>query len=120
MINNRVRNQLRKSAAEMRRLKDVLKDAFQVFPRDLVGINAHRAVSKIQGANVVKPENVVNVTMRDKNRVEIIYFCAKCLLAKIYRSINENFFALVFDQDRNAQTFIPRIGRKTSFAFAAD
>ena len=34
---DRVRNQLRQTAAEMRRLKDILKNAPQIFPRDFVG-----------------------------------------------------------------------------------
>src|SRR5215203_290794 len=117
---DRVRNQLGKPAADMRRLKDILKNAFEVFPRDFVGVNAHRAVAKIERANIVEPENMVNMTMRDQNRVEIINARAQRLLAKIYRGINENFPSGVLDKYRNAQAFIARIVRKTSFAIASD
>jgi hypothetical protein len=56
---------LRQTAADVRRLENVLINAAQIFPRERVGENAHRAVAKIERANVVETENVVNVAMRD-------------------------------------------------------
>ena len=115
-----VRNELRQTAAEMRRLKNILKNAPQILPGDFVGENAHRAVSEIERADVVKPENVVNVAVRNQNRVEKFYARAQGLLPEIYRSIDENSFSGVFDEDGNAQAFVLRIVRPASFAIASD
>ena len=60
-----------------------------------------------QGANVVEPENVVDVAMRDKNRVEVIYTSAQSLLAKIDRGIDENRFSGMFDEPFADSSGIP-------------
>ena len=69
IFGHRMRNQLRQTAAEMSRFENILKDAFDVGPRDLVGIDAHRAIAKIERTNIIQPENMVNVAMRNQNRV---------------------------------------------------
>ena len=73
---DRVRYELRQAAAEMSWIEDVLEYATKVGPSNLVRINAHRAVAKIQLTNIVKPKNVVNVTMRDENCVKMADLCS--------------------------------------------
>src|SRR5438874_2611676 len=65
-----VRDDLRETAAVVGRLEDVLEDAADVHPRALVGIDAERAVVKVQGAYVVETEDVIGVAVRDEHCVE--------------------------------------------------
>src|SRR5688500_13926690 len=58
---DRVRDQLRKAAAKVRRPKDVLKNSAEVDPCDLIRKHAHRTVTKIEWPNIVEPEDVIDV-----------------------------------------------------------
>lgn len=98
---DRVRDQLRQPAAEMRRFKDVFEYPTQVGPRDLISINAHRAMSEIQRPYIVEPENVIDVAMRQHHGIQPIDAGTQCLLAKIDRRIDEDLFIRVFDQHGN-------------------
>ena len=66
-----VRNHFRQTAAEVRRLEDVFEDAFDIDPRAFVRINAECAETKVQRADVVETKNVIGVTVRDQDRVEM-------------------------------------------------
>ena len=76
IVINRVRYQLRQAAADVVRLEDVLENSPEVFPRGLIRIDGHRAISKIQWTDVVKTEYVIDVTMRYQNRIEKFYLCS--------------------------------------------
>jgi hypothetical protein len=93
----------------MRGFEDVFKDPPKVGPRDLIRINTHRSVSKIERTYVVEPKDVINVTVSNQNGVKIFDLCAKSLLAKIDRGINKDLFVLVLDQDRDAKAFVTGI-----------
>jgi hypothetical protein len=80
---DRVRDKLRQPTAEMRRVKDVFENAAKIAPRDLVCVNAHCAVSKIERSYIVKPKNVIDVTMRYQNRIKVANICPQRLLPKI-------------------------------------
>jgi len=101
-----VGDQLRKPAAKMDRLKDVLKDSSKIYPRDLVRKDRHCSVSKIQGADIVETENVIDMTMRDKHRVNAVDLRSEGLLPEIGGRVDENLFIVVFDEDRNAEAVI--------------
>ena len=73
---DRVRDQLRKTPAEVRWLKDVLKDSAKVAPRDLVRIHAHCTMAEIERPDIVEPEDVIDVTVRYEDRIEAIDFCS--------------------------------------------
>src|SRR5690606_17905784 len=107
--NDRVRDQLRKPSAKMRRFKNVLEDPAKIDPRNIVSEYRHRTVSKIQRANVVKPEDVVNVAVSYQDGVEIIHPGAQGLRPKGRRGIDQNSTSRVFDQHRSAKPFVPRI-----------
>ena len=78
-----MRNYLRQATAEMRRLEDVFEDAFDVDPRPFIRINAECAKAKVQRANVIETEDVISVTMRDQDRVEMTQAKPQCLLSEI-------------------------------------
>src|SRR5438132_1652881 len=65
-VDDRVRHNLWQAAAEMRRLKYVLKNSADVFPGALVCVKAERPMTKGKGPNVIKSENVIGVYMRDQ------------------------------------------------------
>src|SRR4029077_17407425 len=71
IVCDRMRNKLRQSAADMRWFKNVFKDPPKILPRDLVGIDAHSPVSEIERTNVIEPEDVIDMAMRDQYSVEI-------------------------------------------------
>src|SRR2546427_5638232 len=81
-VDDGVRNNLRQSAAEMRRLKHVLKNASDVFPGAFVRIQSQRAMTKVQRANVVEPEDVIRMTVRYQHRVEMFEPMPQSLLTK--------------------------------------
>ena len=83
-------NHFRQTAAKVRRLKDVFEDAFDIDPRAFVRINAKRAKTKVQRADVVETKNVIGVTVSDQNSVEMLQSEAQRLLAKVGRRIDEN------------------------------
>src|SRR2546425_13333017 len=63
-VDDGMRDDLRQAAAEMRRLKYVLKNSPDVFPGAFVCIKSERAMTKIKRPNVIKSENVIGMTMR--------------------------------------------------------
>src|SRR5690606_10520488 len=82
-MNHRVRYQLRQPAAEMRRLKDVLKDPAKVDPCDLIRKDRHRPVPEIQWPDVIQPKNMIDVTVRDQHCIQPANIRAQGLLPKI-------------------------------------
>src|SRR5689334_6651565 len=117
---NRVGNHLRQSATEVRWFEDVLEDAFDIYPRTFVRMNAECAEAKVERANVVEAEDVIGVTVGDQNGVETFESEAQRLLAKIGGGIDEDGLARVFDDHRNAQTFVARIVRGTGLTLATN
>lgn len=117
---DRVRDKLRQPAAQVGRLKDVLKDPAKVGPGNLIGEDRHRPVAKIQRPNVIEAEDVIDVAMRDEHRVELADFGPQCLLTEIGRGINEDRLAFVLDEDRDAEPLITRVIGETRLAIAGD
>lgn len=115
-----VRDELRQPAAEMGRLKYVLKDPAKVGPGDLIGKDRHCPVAKVERPDVIKPEDVIDVAMSDQHRVELADICPKSLLAKVRRGIDEDRLSLVLDEDRNAEPLVPRVIGETRLAVAGD
>src|SRR5262249_55094562 len=70
-VDYRVGNELRQPAPEVSRFKHILKNPTDVFPGTLVRVEPQRAITKIQGPNVVKAEDVICVTMCHQHRVEV-------------------------------------------------
>lgn len=97
VVENHVRDKLRKAAAEMRRFEDVLKDTPEVDPRDIVRKYRHRAVAKIERPNVIEAENMIDVAMRYQHRIHLSDICPQRLLPKICRCIDQYRRAVVFD-----------------------
>ena len=106
---NGVRDQLRQSAAEVGGFEDVLEDALEIDPCDVVCEDRHRSESKIQRADVVETEDVIDVAVRNQNSVEAFDLCPQRLLPEIARSIDENFLILMLDEYRNSKPFVARI-----------
>jgi hypothetical protein len=115
-----MRNNLRQAAAKVRRLKDVFENAANVYPSPFVSVKAQRAVTKIQRPNIVEAENVVGVTMRYQDRIEMLQSLTQGLLTKVSRSIDNYGLTRVFDEDRYAQTLITWIVRGAGLAIACD
>src|SRR2546423_2464118 len=117
---DRVRDDLRQAAAEVRRLEDVLEDAADVRPGAPVGVDSQSAVAEVQGAYVVESEDVVGVAVRDENGVEVLDVLTKRLLPEIGRRVNEYRLAVVLDEHGDAQAFVARVVRRARLALAAD
>ena len=117
---NGVRDQLRQSAAEVGGPEDVLEDALQIDPCDVVREDRHRSVSKIQWANIVQAKDVIDVAVRYEHGVKPFYFCPQRLLPEVDGCIDENFFVFMLDEYRDPKPFVARILRKACFAIARD
>lgn len=63
---------------------------------------------------------MVDVAMRNENRIEKVDACPKSLLSKVGRCINKNLAALMFDQNGNAKSFVSRVLRTTRLTVAPD
>ena len=71
-IHNCVRHDLWQPAAEMGRLKHVLKNSADVFPGALVCVQAECAMPKIKRPNVIQPEDMIGMTMRDEHCIQML------------------------------------------------
>src|SRR6185503_20023616 len=87
---NCVRYHLGQPATEMRRLEDIFEDAIDVDPGAFIGVKAERAVAKIQRTNIVEPEDVVRMAVRNQDRIQTLQAVAQGLLPEVGRSIDEN------------------------------
>ena len=76
-------NYLRQATTEMRRLKDVFEDAFDIDPSTLIRIDTERAEAKVQRPDVIKAKDMICVAVCDEHRIELLKTIAKCLLTKI-------------------------------------
>jgi hypothetical protein len=82
-MHDRVRYQLRQSAAVVGRLKDVLKNPSEIDPRDLVRKYRHRSVAKIERPDIVQAKDMIDMTMRDQHRIKPADVRPQSLLAKV-------------------------------------
>jgi hypothetical protein len=67
-------------------------------------------MAKVQRSNIIEAENVISVAMCHQHGVEVSQPTTQGLLAKISRSVNDYGLAGVFDQNRNPQTLVARVG----------
>jgi len=118
--NHGVGNNLWQATAKMRGLKDVTEDAPNVDPGAFICVETQRAMTKVERPNVVEPKDVIGVTVRDQHGVEMLQSITQSLLAKVSRGIDDHGLPGVFDQDRDAQTLVPRIVRSAGLAVAGD
>lgn len=119
-VEDRMRDKLRKPAAQMGRLKNVLKYPAKVGPGDVIGKDRHWAVAKIERPDVIKAKDMIDVAMRYQHGIEPPDICSQGLLAKVRRGVNKDRNALVFDQNRDAEPLIPRVFGKTRLAVTGD
>src|ERR1041384_7195548 len=96
---NDIRDYLRQTTTKVRRLKDVLEDPFDIYPRTLVGVNTKRAKTKVQRPDVIKTKNVIGVTVSDQNGIELFQSEAQSLLPKVCRRIDEDSTSPLFNDD---------------------
>src|SRR6185295_15798418 len=75
-------------------------------------------MTKIQRSNVIESKNVIGVTMRDQNGVEMLQTGAQGLLTKVSRGVNNNCLPGVFNKHRNAQALVTWIVRRARFTVA--
>src|SRR5712691_58753 len=78
-----------------------------------------RPLPDIEWANVIKPENMVGMSMRQQDRIEAVDAGAQCLLAEIRRGIDDHVLPVAREQQGRAEPFIPRIIRTANAAVAA-
>src|SRR2546427_8686146 len=107
--NDSVGNNLWQPTAKMRGLKDVTKDAPNVDPGAFIRIEAQCAMTKIEWTNVVKAKDVIGMTVRYQDGIEMLQSITQSLLAKVSRGIHDHGLTGMFDQYRDAQPLIPRI-----------
>jgi hypothetical protein len=77
-------------------------------------------VAKIDRANVVQPQHVIGMTMRNQQRIQTIHLFPQCLLAKIGGNIHYQTLSVVFDHQTSSQSFVAWIIRLTNLAFTTD
>src|SRR5437660_6643190 len=118
--NDGVGNNLWQPTAKMRRLKDVTEDAPNVDPGAFICVETQRAMTKVERPNVVEPKDVIGMTVRDHDGVEMLQSITQSLLAKVSRGIDDHGLAGMFDQHRDAQAIITRVVRGTGLAVAGD
>jgi len=94
-------HELRQASAEVCGSKDVSENVFEIGPRDLIRVNAHRPVAKIQRPNVVQPKYMIHMAMSDQNSVEMCDLRSQGLLAKVDRGIDKDLPIPMLDQYRN-------------------
>src|ERR1043166_9820359 len=80
---NNVWNHFRQTATEVRRLEDVLEDAFDIYPRAFIRVDIQRAKTKVQRSDVVETKNVIGVTVCDEHSVHVLQTKAQRLLSKV-------------------------------------
>ena len=115
-----MRDQLRQTAAKVRRFKNVLKDPTEIDPCDAVRKDWHRTEAEIQRPYVVQAKNVIDVAVRYEDRVETSYPRTQRLLAKVDRGIDEYLLVVMLDQYGHAQAFVTRVVRQTRFTITGD
>ena len=62
---------------------------------------------------------MVDMAVRDQDRVEPLDLCAKGLLPKIDRRIDQDLFVVMLDEDRDAKALIAGIIGETCLAVAS-
>src|SRR5688572_6387324 len=104
-----MRDQLGQAAAEMRRLKHILKDPAKIGPGDLIRVDTHSTIAKIQRPNIVESEDMIDMTVGDEDRIEPIDLRPQSLLTEIDRRIYENFRFVMLNEDGHPKSFVTRI-----------
>src|SRR5882724_2689544 len=77
-------------------------------------------LTHVEGANVVEPENVVSMGVREEDGVEPLKADAKGLLAEVRRRVNDNVLAIAREEQGRAETVVARIFRSANAATAAE
>ncbi len=97
------------------------EDAPDEAKRFFVAVDRQRrALTDIEGANVIKTEDVVGVAVREQNGVKAFQSNAEGLLAEVRRGINHDVLAAARDQYGRTQPLIVRIVRLAHAAGAAE
>jgi len=77
------------------------------------------ALPDVVRTNIIESQNVVGVTVGEKNGVETIQAGAHGLLAKIRSGVNYDVPAVAREKDGRAEAFVVRVGRTADAARAA-
>ena len=96
---NNVGNHFGQTATKVRRLEDVLEDAFDIDQRSFVRKDAERSETKVQRPNVIETKNVIGMTVSNQNCIEMFQTKSQCLLSKIGGGVDEYGAAGMFDDD---------------------
>src|SRR5579875_1012164 len=78
------------------RLENIGKSAAQNFQRLGGRVDGNgRPLFCVEGTNVIEAENVIGMSVSEKNAIQALEIGAKCLLAKIGRGVHDNFPVIV-------------------------
>jgi len=77
-------------------------------------------LADVERANVIEPENVVGMTVRQQYSVEAFQSDPQGLLTEVRRSVNQHVPAAAGDQHRGTQPLIARIVRLAHAARASE
>src|SRR5438270_12724209 len=109
----------RESAKLVVRFENVAEDMFQAVRRGSIRVERYLAFTpEAERAYVVQAKDVVSVRVRIKHCVKPFDLFANCLLAEIRRGVDQYRVAVVFHQDRRAQSPVMRIVRRAYAAVA--
>ena len=103
-------------------VEGVVKRAADVVPRRRRRIAGNRAaLNPVEAADVVQPEDVIGVAVREEDRIDALDAGGQRLLPEVRRRVDEDRGVTGnIDVDRGAQTRVSRIGRAADVAGAAD
>jgi hypothetical protein len=80
---NRMWDELRQSAPNVGWIENILKNSPKVFPCNLIRVDTHCPVTKVQWPYVIESKNMIDMTMRDQYGIKLPDVRSKSLLAKV-------------------------------------
>jgi len=102
-------------------VEDIGEGAAQDRERLLVAVDGEcGSLVDVERADIVEPENVVGMTMRQQYAIEAVDACAKRLVAKIGCGVNNHVLSISREQKRRPGTFVVGIFRPAHAAVAAE
>lgn len=101
--------------------EDVRELSFQYGERVVRCVDRHeRLLLKIEWADVVKPHDMVGVTVRENDRIQAVDVSANRLKAKIGSGVDHDALPAIREPDRRTRALVVRVGGFANRAMAAE
>jgi hypothetical protein len=120
IASDRLRGDLRQTAADVLNIEDVMEDLPQLAQRVFAREEWNRALPEIYRADIIEPEDVIGVAVRDQQRIDPVDLFPESLLPEVGGYIDDQTLIIILDHESGAQPFIARIARSTDMTGAPD